>query len=331
MKFNYMKKLFYVLFLLLILFSCSTSNDSNENTTIPNLTTTGPSSITAMTALSGGIISSDGGVAVIARGVVWSTSASPNITLPTKTIDGIGTGVFASSITGITPNTIYYIRAYATNSLGTAYGNQLSFTTSNSTGTTITDFDGNVYQTVTICNQNWAQSNLNVSHYRNGDVIPQVTDPVAWKTLTTGAWCYYNNNISNGSVYGKLYNWYAVNDSRGLAPVGYHIPTDAEWTTLTTCLGGENFSGGKMKEIGAAHWTNPNTSATNSSGFTGLPGGSRASLGSFSSIRIYGYSWSSTEYFTSTALERTLSYNGDNTFKSDGNKADGSSVRFLRD
>jgi uncharacterized protein (TIGR02145 family) len=101
------------------------------------------------------------------------------------------------------------------------------------------------------------QSNLNVSHYRNGDVIPQVTDPTAWSSLTTGAWCYYNNDTANGTVYGKLYNWYAVNDPRGLSPQGWHVPTDAEWTNLTSCLGGESLAGGKMKAT--TLWDSPNT------------------------------------------------------------------------
>ena len=149
----------------------------------------------------------------------------------------------------------------------------------NTDSNTVSDVDGNVYQTVTICNQTWTKSNLNVSKYRNGDFIPQVTDPTAWANLTTGAWCYYNDDPANGAVYGKLYNWHAVNDPRGLAPQGWHIPSDIELTTLTNCLGGESIAGGQMKESGFAHWLSPNTDATNSSGFTGLPGGSRGTMG----------------------------------------------------
>src|SRR5690606_33259564 len=108
------------------------------------------------------------------------------------------------------------------------------------------------------------------------DVIPQVTDPTIWGNLTTGAWCYYNNDPANEIIYGKLYNWYAVNDPRGLAPVGWHIPSDSEWTILTDYLGGFEVAGGKMKETGTTHWANPNIGADNSSGFTGLPGGYRA-------------------------------------------------------
>ena len=114
----------------------------------------------------------------------------------------------------------------------------------NNDANSLTDADGNVYQTVTISNQTWMKSNLNVSHYRNGDVIPQITDSSQWANLTTGAWCYYKNDDANGPVYGKMYNWYAVNDPRGLAPVGYHIPNNLEWSNLTTFLGGESIAGG---------------------------------------------------------------------------------------
>ena len=137
---------------------------------------------------------------------------------------------------------------------------------------------------VTICNQVWATRNLDVTTYRNGDPIPQVTDIGQWGTLTTGAWCYYNNDPANGATYGKLYNWYAVNDPRGLAPAGWHVPSDSEWTTLTDCLGGVSIAGGEMKATGAMEtgtglWFAPNVGANNSSGFTGLPGGGRGMTG----------------------------------------------------
>ena len=135
-------------------------------------------------------------------------------------------------------------------------------------------FNRNRTHSVTICSQVWMLKNLDVSKYRNGDDIPQVTDATTWANLTTGAWCYYENNTANGTVYGKLYNWFAVNDPRGLAPSGWHIPSQAEWVTLQNCLG--NDPGGKVKETGTAHWNPPNTGATNSSGFTALPAGSRS-------------------------------------------------------
>src|SRR5665647_2153473 len=140
---------------------------------------------------------------------------------------------------------------------------------------------------VTICTQVWMLKNLDVSTYRNGDLIPEVTDQTAWATLTTGAWCYNNNDPAVGVIYGKLYNWYAVNDPRGLAPTGWHVPSDAEWTTLSTCLGGDAVAGGAKKETGTTHWTSPNTGATNSSGFTALPGGLRDRTGPFYNVAKY--------------------------------------------
>ena len=195
---------------------------------------------------------------------------------------------------------------------------------------------------VTICTQIWTTINLDVTTYSDGTPIPQVTDPTAWGNLTTGAWCYYNNDAANGTTYGKLYNWYAaagIYDAaslanpalrKKLAPTGYHVPTDAEWTTLTTCLGGETVAGGKMKETGTAHWNSPNTDATNSSGFTGLPGGYRYSNGTFNGIGYNGSWWGSSELAT-YAWYRYLNYS--NGFANSGNdyKPTGLSVRCLRD
>ena len=175
----------------------------------------------------------------------------------------------------------------------------------------------------------WSTTNLDVTTYRNGDPIPEVTDETAWASLTTGAWCYYDNDPANGAVYGKLYNWYAVNDPRGLVPVGYHIPTDAEWTTLTNCLGGESIAGGKMKST--TGWTAPNTGATNSSGFTGLPGGNRDFNGPFFNIGDFGFWWSSTEYNTTIASVRYLFYNYAYASSNYANKTNGFSVRIIQD
>jgi uncharacterized protein (TIGR02145 family) len=184
---------------------------------------------------------------------------------------------------------------------------------------------------VTIGAQIWTVCNLGVTTYANGDPIPEVTDPTAWEALTTGAWCYYENSTVNGTTYGKLYNWYAVNDSRGLAPLGYHVPTDAEWTTLTTYLGGESVAGGKMKSTGTSLWTNPNTNATNESCFTGLPGGVRNINGEFNSIGSNGTWWSSSENPATNAWFRYLNYNNGNASRYNLNKDYGFSVRLIKD
>ncbi len=194
-------------------------------------------------------------------------------------------------------------------------------------------------QEVTICNQVWTTRNLDVTTYSDGTPIPQVTATSQWAALTTGAWCYYNNTTANGTIYGKLYNWYAVagihdtdpnTPNKILAPTGYHIPSDEEWTTLTTCLGGESVAGGKMKETGTAHWISPNTDATNSSGFTGLPGGYRDYNGAKENIGYYGYWWSSSVFGTASAWYRILHNNNDDVYRGDNNKRLGVSVRCLK-
>jgi uncharacterized protein (TIGR02145 family) len=185
--------------------------------------------------------------------------------------------------------------------------------------------------TIVIGTQQWMEKNLDVVTYRNGDIIPQVTDPTAWAALTTGAWCYYNNDPANGAIYGKLYNWYAVNDARGLAPQGWHIPTDEEWTTLDTKLGGRFVAGGKMKTTGTTRWTTPNTGATNESGFAGLPGGTRDYDGSFGFVGNDGYWWSSSENFTANAWFRGLYYLDGSIYRGYYIKQQGFSVRCLRD
>jgi uncharacterized protein (TIGR02145 family) len=152
------------------------------------------------------------------------------------------------------------------------------------------------YRAVKIGDQIWMTENLNVDHYRNGDPIPEVQDLDEWVNLKTGAWCYYDNDPDNGEIYGKLYNWYAVNDPRGLAPEGWHIPTDKEWQILIDYLGGEDVAGDKMKENGTKHWDARNEGATNESGFTALPGGYRYGNGNFARMGDNAYFWSSTEY-----------------------------------
>jgi uncharacterized protein (TIGR02145 family) len=137
---------------------------------------------------------------------------------------------------------------------------------------------------VKIGDQEWMIKNLETDHYRNAGPIPQVTDATAWAYLTTGAWCYYNNDSSQGKSYGKLYIWYAVNDPRGLAPAGWHIPNDTEWTTLEKSLGGASIAGGKMKEAGIQNWSISNT-GNNNSGWKGLPGGCRSVNGFFSGVK----------------------------------------------
>lgn len=180
---------------------------------------------------------------------------------------------------------------------------------------------------VTICNQTWMSVNLNTTKYKNGDTIPEVRDAAAWAALTTGAWCSYNNDSANDAIYGKIYNWHAVNDPRGLAPEGWHVATDAEWTTIENCVGS---NGGKLKEIGITHWNSPNTGATNETKFTGLPGGVRYDNGIFDNLGKYGNWWTATNYSAPNAYYYFLAYDNANIFRGITPKNYGISVRCVK-
>ena len=201
------------------------------------------------------------------------------------------------------------------------------------TAMTLTSSGGSSTNTeVKIGNQVWTTTNLDVSKFKNGDDIPQATTAEAWRKAGEDrkpAWCYYNNDSDNGAKYGKLYNWHAVTDPRGLAPSGWHIPSDAEWTTLTDNLGGEDVAGHKMKSRAGMDYEG---NGSNASGFSGLPGGNRYNDGAFYDVRSFGYWWSSTEGNTNNAWYRYLSGNNGNVYRSSSSsKADGFSVRCLRD
>jgi uncharacterized protein (TIGR02145 family) len=199
----------------------------------------------------------------------------------------------------------------------------------------LTDQEGNVYRTIKIGTQTWMAENLRTTKYRNGEAIPEITDNWDWTDCTTGAYCNYNNTRNNDTIatYGRLYNWYAVNDNRKIAPAGWHIPSDEDWTTLinfldTTGLGW--VAGGKLKETDTIHWNSPNTGATNESGFTALPGGDRSDL-IFFGIGYDGEWWSSTEYGTGPAYW-FIDWFDNNVFPSvTGKYYDGFSVRCVMD
>ncbi len=307
---------------------------------VPVLTTTAVSLITLTTATSGGNVTSEGGTTATARGVCWSTSANPTTVLTTKTSDGTGTGVFTSSLTGLTANTTYYVRAYTSNISGTGYGNELIFKTY---AGTVTDIEGNIYNTVTIGTQTWIAENLKTTKYNDGTAIPNITDNIAWTAATTSAYSDYNNTPANSTIYGRLYNWYAVdnnaatkvasNGGKNVCPTSWHVPTDTEWTTLTTYLGGESVAGGKLKETGTTYWTTPNTGATNETGFTALPGGDRSFSGGYDNIGYYGAWWSSTKktWTSPNAYYRNLYYGDRGIYRGEFRELSGFSVRCVKD
>jgi uncharacterized protein (TIGR02145 family) len=324
--------------------SCKKDDDNNggNNAGIPVLTTAVITDITQTTAISGGNITYDGGAFVTARGVCWSTNQTPTIS-DNKTTDGTGAGNFVSSISGLTANTTYYVRAYATNSNGTGYGSAMSFTTQGGIANNFTDTrDGNVYKFVTIGNQVWMAENLKY--------LPSVVGPGIVSQTTPYYYVYGYNGINvddakataNYTTYGVLYNWPSsmngatsstANPSgvQGVCPAGWHLPSDAEWTELADYLGGESVAGGKLKETGTIHWNSPNTGATNETGFTALPGGRRYSSDVFGYIGNYGYWWSATEVSASFAWYRFLLYGNGGLGRFNFPKADGFSIRCVRD
>jgi uncharacterized protein (TIGR02145 family) len=174
-------------------------------------------------------------------------------------------------------------------------------------------------------------TNLNVSTYRNGDPIPKVTNAATWAGLTSGAYCYYQNDSATyAAVYGKLYNWYAINDPRGLAPEGWHIPSDFEWTTLISTLGGEFVAGGPMKETGTGNWEDPNFGATNLCNFNALPGGQRNAAGTFSSEGTFGTWWSASSDGENIAWYRKLNSEDTEILAGGSDLNFGYSVRCIR-
>jgi uncharacterized protein (TIGR02145 family) len=259
--------------------------------TAPVLTTRNPA-ITQSSARTGGNISSNGGDPVSAYGVCWSTLPNPTIS-DYITTDGSGTANFSSLLTGLSSNTTYYTRAYATNSVGTAYGDEITFILwINQPGPSVTDIDGNIYNSVKIGNQVWLAENLKTTKFKDGTSIPLVTDQTQWNNLLSPGYCwYYNDETAYKELYGALYNWYAV-FNQNICPTGWHVPSDGEWTELSNYLEGENVAGGKLKESGIIHWDRNNISGTNESGFTALPGGGRFT--NFVGILSAGYWWTST-------------------------------------
>jgi len=209
----------------------------------------------------------------------------------------------------------------------------LVFSTIGNQAQTIIDYDGNVYDTVTIGNNVWLKQNLKVTHYNNGFPLPNITDDSEWSNLLTGARCYYNNDSATyDSVYGALYNGYAVIDANNICPEGWHVSTNAEWQAAETFLGGIGIAGGKMKEAGTTHWASPNTGATNSSGFTGLPGGLRLpDNGDYEYITENGLWWTSTQFNNSMVWGTYLWYLSPSVEHDPVFKNFGVSIRCVKD
>ena len=301
------------------------SCEKEKPVTLPELSTFPLTELTSTSALCGGNVISDGGASVSARGVCWAIHPNPTLS-DNITTDGAGTGSFSSSLKGLISGTDYYVRAYATNLAGTAYGNEFIFITP------LTDIDGNVYNTVIIGTQVWMTQNLKTTKFNDNTKIPNITDNAPWCTLPTPAYCWYKNEeASNKHSYGALYNWFTVNTGK-LCPTGWHVPSEVEWKILTDYLGGESIASGKLKEEGTAHWTSPNIGASNEFGFTALPGGYRTGLnsGSFRAKGYYGWWWASTETDLNGARARLMTFDASDIAPGTGLKKNGYSVRCVK-
>lgn len=214
---------------------------------LPVLTTNKVTYITSTTAQCGGDLTSDGGSTILMRGVCWSNSNPNPIITDNKTDDGVTVGPFSSQIEGLKKDTKYYVRAYATNTKGTAYGNTISFNTGivfnqNLNYDSVTDIDGNIYKTIIIGNQIWMAENLRTTHYQNAESIPEISEDLVWLSLKSGAQCSWNNNASFSSRFGRIYNFYAVSDSRNIAPVGWRVATNSDWSILISYLVNNGFN-----------------------------------------------------------------------------------------
>lgn len=334
--FVYLRRSHYTCITLILMLGFTACKKDKSSSSAIVLMTNEVSNVNGDSAVAGGNITADGGSAILERGVCYDTIHSPDLT-GFHTNNGTGKGMFSCTINKLRPNTLYYVRAYARNSVDTCYGNEVTFNSSSK----VFDFDGNVYSIVTIGHQYWMKENLHTTHFRNGDSLPvNVVDSV-WQTTYTGTAAIYNNDSINLAVYGRLYNWYAVADPRGLCPSGWHVPSDGDWNKLaiyldpqtdTTLTGSESqIAGGMLKEASLDFWFSPNTGATNSSGFSALPGGYRSYLGAYYLLGPYGYWWSSTQSSTNNAWYRTLNYNNANVYRDFDLKRNGFSVRCIHD
>jgi uncharacterized protein (TIGR02145 family) len=280
------------------------------------------------------------GSGVFERGIVWSSSPNPTVS-SSKSVAGSGGFGFTHTFPLTNITTVQYARAYARTTAGVYYSTEKSFSSvpwNRCPGTpSVTDIDGNVYNTVQIGTQCWTQSNLKTSRYRNGDTIPTGLNNNDWGNTTSGAYSIYDNDPVNDGLYGKLYNHYAVTDSRSLCPTGWHVPSDGEWTTLENHLGGSSVAGDALKSTamhptpGGWWWYLSNTGATNSSGFTALPGGFRVRGGSCTNLTNIGWWWSASVWSASEAVERHLIFNTSSINRNASDRATGFSVRCVRD
>jgi len=308
-------------------------NQGCKKATLPVLATVEVTEVTLNSATSGGDITSDGGEDIIARGVCWNTTGNPTIT-DSKTSDGKGTGAFTSSLAGLQKGSVYFVSAYATNSVGTAYGEPFTFSTQ------IDDIEGNYYNTTPIGTQIWMAENLKATLYNDETQIPNVTSNTAWAALTTPAYAWaQNNEATYKPLYGAIYNWYAVSTGK-LCPTGWKVPSDADFSAMEINLGMTVAQAGALEWRGTDQgkqlkntigWST-GQNGTNTSGFAALPSGYRAhTTGIFEGLGLINYFWTSTEQDAAVALYRRLDGDNDAVYRGATFKRAGKSVRCVKE
>ena len=304
-----------------------------KKSALPELTTAEVSGVTLNTAVSGGDITSDGMKILLEEVYAGILLVNPVIT-DSKTSDGKGSANFTSNLSGLVKGAVYYVRAYATNSVGTAYGEQIIFSTQ------IDDLEGNKYNTAPIGSQVWMAENLKATKYNDNTQIPNVTGTTAWIILTTHAYCWYDNDaVINKPLYGAIYNWYAVKTGK-LCPSGWHVATDADYGTMEVSLGMPQAEASEWewrgtdqgKQMKSTTGWSTGENGTNISGFSALPGGYRFyQNGAFNGINILGYWWTNTEADATTGYYRRLDGNNNGVYRASAPKNAGKSVRCVKD
>jgi uncharacterized protein (TIGR02145 family) len=302
--------------IILILVILITKSCKKDSTDLPTLTTSDITGITPVAAAAGGEVTNDGGDVIISKGICWNTSQNPT-TENFKTISISTKSSFTGNLSQLTPGTLYYVRAFATNSAGTGYGNQVTFTTQPPDPVSVTDADGNPYGVVRFGTQLWMKENLKTTKYPDGTIITLVNSDFTWgsMSITSKAYCWLNDDINNKDSYGALYTWPAA---LGACPAGWHLPGDDEWTTLITYLGGTQAAGSNLRDSG-------------NDDFNALSGGTRTSIGSFFGANRFGYWWTSTPFDPGNAWNLYLDFNSFTLFKGANYNYAGNSVRCLRD
>jgi len=323
---------------------------STESAPPAIVTTSAIASVASTYAVSGGTVTNDGGAPISETGLCYSTSHDPT-TESDRILNVPGILTFTSNMTGLTPGTTYYVRAYAINSSGTVYGNELSFTTDTEVDPvtfnneliygSVADIDGNNYKTIQIGTMTWMAENLRTTKYNDGEAIQLVESNSMWSILTTKGYCWYDNDASsNKEIYGALYNWPAASSGK-LCPAGWHVPDVEDFSALISYLGQGQVTNvsGKMKEAGFTHWAYPNSGGTNSSGLTALPGGSRSVNGGFGWLGFTANWWISSVYSdpppAAIGLYASINFNNGDLYIADAwdwyPTFEGMSVRCVKD